>query len=145
MRTTYMIMMLLICRQFASGQPFIKSNQQTVRTKEIIIENYTALNIPFEQYTPKFDSENAYTFLQVVTGHSGGLYHILIQTTFTGKLVYAALSNNLFSFFLCEKIPITFFDGCIRQIDKSGNIEMTFTEEIIDCILKRLNNCEMSN
>jgi hypothetical protein len=144
MRTTWMILMLLICTQIVSGQQFIKSNQQTAQTKEIIIENYTALNISFEQYAPKFDSENAYTFLQVVTSQSGGLYHILIQTTFTGKMVYAALSNNLFPFFLCEKIPMTFFDGCVRQIDKSENIEMTFTEEIIDCILKRLNDCDLS-
>jgi hypothetical protein len=134
-----------LCPGIIVAQSFYKSEKFTISPTQIIIDNYTIIDLKSLKgpslSSNVFDKNNVYTHLQNINDVNGASYQILYQTDFSGKLTMMSFSNNLSSFFSCNGKPMMAFDFCISNINENNFPEKT-TEEIINCIMARLNNCK---
>lgn len=135
----------LACLGKIMAQTFYKSEKSTISPSQVIIENYTTMELKSlkekSAVSTSFDKNNLYTYLQNIRDGNGATYQILYQTDFIGKLTLMSYSNNLTNFFSCNAKPMMGFDFCISNINENNFPEKT-NEEIINCIMARLNNCQ---
>jgi len=126
--------------QFSIAQHFIKTNQLVTDPTAIIINNYTAISLINEKYLQDFDLKNSYTFIQKITDENNIVYHVLYQTDFFGTINFISLSNDLWGIFNCNKVGLLSFYACNHK-KSSNNFSMEVIDNVINCILERLNHC----
>ncbi len=130
--------------QYSFAQHFIKTNQLVTDPTAIIIKNYSPISLINEKYLPDFDSKNSYTFIQKITDQNNTVYHVLYQTDFFGTINFIALSNDLWQMFNCNKVGLLSFYSCNHK-HSSSNFSMEIIDNVINCILERLNYCTSEN
>lgn len=126
------------------GQSFYKAEKNTVNPSQLIAENYSIVELKWsgEKYFSSglIDKNNMYTFIQYLRNANGVIFQILYQTDFLGNPNVIALSNNMNELFKCSGKPTLAFDYCAGKINENDFPEK-ITEDIINCILTRINNC----
>ena len=136
----------LVCCSVAAlhAQVFSYGELSLIKTQQIIIENYTVITMsktPAEEpMLNQFDNGNPYTYLQVVKDMKEKSYHILYQTSFMGKLLFLAYSNNLGGVFNRPDKPTFIFSRCMREA-RQHVLSLQIADEVLKCILGRLNYC----
>lgn len=136
--------LLLVYSTDLRSQQFSTSELSVIKTSQVIIENYTSVNLSKEiideATSNRFDVNNPYTYLQVIIDESGNRYHILFQTNFNGKILYLSYSNNLSALFNKKDKPMFLFTRCLKEINNAiSSVQVTNTA--IKCIVDRLNYC----
>lgn len=138
------ILLLLGYTTMAHSQYFTKAELFVISPGQVLPENYTTINLGAEVITDEtanlFQSNNPETRLQVISDISGNRYHILLQTNFSGKITYLAISNNLEQAFNKREKPMFLFNQCIKQLN-SYNSPQQNIEAAIQCVMKRLEYC----
>jgi len=126
--------------QYSFAQDFIKTNQLVTDPTAIIIKNYSPISLINEKHFQDFDLKNKYTFIQKITDRNNTVYHILYQTDFFGKISFIALNTDLLEIFNCNKVELLSFYACNHK-NSISNFSMEIIDNIINCILERLNYC----
>ena len=126
------------------AQQFSTGELSTIRPSQVIIENYSPVNLSKEiiddPAANRFDINNPYTYLQIVHDAVFNRYHILLQTGFTGKILFLSYSNNLSDLFNKKSKPMFLFNHCLKEInDHISSIQIM--NATVQCMLERLNYC----
>jgi hypothetical protein len=126
------------------SQTFSYGELSLIKTQQVLIEQYTGIQIPKpgadEPMLNRFDNGNPYTYLQVVKDVKNNSYHILFQTSFMGKLLFLAFSNNLGNVFNRPDKPMFFFSRCMKEVQQYI-LSMQIADAALKCVLARLNYC----
>ncbi len=126
------------------AQQFSVGELSTIRPSQVIIENYSVVNLSKEiiedPMANRFDVNNPYTYLQIVHDAIANRYHILFQTGFTGKVLFLSYSNNLSALFNKKTKPMFLFIRCLKEINNHIS-SIQIINAVIECILERLNYC----
>lgn len=127
-----------------SAQQFSTGELSTIKPSQVIIENYNLVNLSKEiiedPMANKFDVSNPYTYLQIVIDARSNRFHILFQTSFTGKILFLSYSNNLAGLFNKKSKPMFLFMRCLKEINNHiSSIEII--DATVKCIVERLNYC----
>lgn len=136
------IITFLICiTRFSNAQTFSKAGKLRIDPLQVIPENYSVIRIKeFPEMGVKmnvFSRDNPHTVLQLIADEKMRVYHILYQTTFTGKPVYIGCSNNLYALFSRKEKPMHLFNNCMEALQEEIS-SVRIMEKSIDCILERL-------
>lgn len=131
---------LILCFE-SKSQGYFRKNWLMISNDQLIINNYTPLKITELDLNNYFNTKNPYTYLLLIGDENGRNHQLIYQTNFTGNLEYIGLSNSIYKQFKCAEMPIWKFNTCINQTDKTM-LNSIFIDEIIDCILMRINDCE---
>lgn len=127
-----------------TAQQFTIRELSTIKPSQVIIENYTIVNLSKEiidnNMANRFDINNPYTYLQIVSDEKGNSYHILIQTSFEGKVLFLSYSNNLSALFNKTDKPMFLFTRCLKEINSQLS-SPRIMDAAIKCIVTRLNYC----
>ena len=123
------------------SQTYFKKNLLSVSNEQLILNNYSTIKIAELELNNYFNTKNPYTYLLLIGDEQGKTHQLIYQTNFLGKLEYIGLSNSIYNQFKCAKMPTWKFNTCINQMDKTM-LNSIFIDEIIDCILMRINDCE---
>jgi len=123
------------------SQSFFKKNLMSVSNDQLVLNNYSTIKIAGVELNNYFNAKNPYTYLLLIGDEFGNSHQLIYQTNFTGKLEYIGLSNSIYNKFKCTEMPTWKFNTCINQKDKK-TLNSIFIDEIIDCILIRINDCE---
>jgi len=145
MKTIYITALLclsMFCR--ISAQKFSVTEISTIKPSQVIIENYTIITVDNgtadDNKVNRFDGNNPYTYLQMITDDAGNNYHILLQTSLSGKILFLGYSNNLSAVFNKPDKPKFVFQHCLKEINKHIT-SIQITALAIKCIIERLNYC----
>ncbi len=123
------------------SQGCFKKNFLMISNDQLVINNYVPLKIDGVALNNYFNTKNPYTYLLLIGDEQGRNHQLIYQTNFTGNLEYIGLSNSIYNQFKCAEMPTWKFNACINQTDKT-TLNSIFIDEIIDCILMRINDCE---
>lgn len=145
MKTIYLILlfcMSLFCK--LSAQKFSVTEFSTIKPSQLISEHYTMISIDNgtvdDNKLNRFDGNNPYTYLQMITDDVGNKYHILLQTNLAGKILFLGYSNNLSAIFNKADKPTFVFRHCLKEINKHIT-SIQITALAIKCMIDRLNYC----
>ena len=135
---------LLCTSNYICAQQFSAGELSTIKPSQVIIENYTTVNLSKEiiddNMANRFDINNPYTFLQIVNDAVANRFHILFQTSFTGKILFLSYSNNLSGLFNKKNKPVFLFTRCLKDINNHlSSVQMT--DNAVKCMVERLNYC----
>ncbi len=148
MKTTFKMVIFLTlifcsCTRI-DAQPYYLGEQLTLRPSQVIIENYTMIPLSKEiiddPAANQFDRANPYTWLQLVNDNGRNNYHILFQSSFMGKILFLAYSNNLAALFNKMEKPMFLFMRCIKKINEHLSSVQT-ANAAVNCIIERMNYC----
>lgn len=148
MKRTYLPWILyFLCSFFIeniSAQEFTVGELSLIKRDLIITGNYIPVllskAISDDPMINKFDINNPYTYAQMLRDTKGNSYHILIQTTFFGKILFLAYSNNLAGVINKTNKPAFMLLRCLKDINKPlSAIEVM--NDAIRCLVGRLNYC----
>jgi hypothetical protein len=128
----------------AQAQIFFRSDNTSVDPRQVIAENYSVIRLPDagneETKLNIFNRDNPFTWLQFIADERQKTYHIIYQTSFTGRLLYLGISNNLLALFSKKEKPMFVFNDCLEKI-RDELMSERIREKAIDCILERLAYC----
>lgn len=128
-----------------NAQSFYKAEKITTTPSQLICDNYTSIELKGSKgeiiTSNVIDKNNPYTFIQYLRDANGMIFQILYQTDFLGKHNVIAISNNMNELFRCNGKPSIGFDFCISKVNENDFPEKQI-EEIINCILSRINSCK---
>lgn len=124
-----------------NAQKIFKQQLTLAEPAQLILSNYTTIKSCNDLSTQKFDINNPYTNLQLLTDEEEQISHILYQTDFSGNISFIALSNNIYGRFNCDNTGLLRFCSCIKKID-THIFDSEKSEGMIDCILNQLNFCK---
>jgi hypothetical protein len=141
MKTTAIIFFFWILCFESKSQSYFKKNSLMISNDQLVINNYVPLKIDGLTLNNYFNTKNPYTYMLLIGDEVGRNHQLIYQTNFTGKLEYIGLSNSIYNQFKCGEMSTWKFNACINQTDKTM-LNSIFIDEIIDCILKRINDCE---
>lgn len=125
----------------SKSQLYFKKNWLMISNDQLVINNYSTLKINGLVLNFNFNTKNPYTYMLLIGDELGKTHQLIYQTNFTGKLEYIGLSNSIYNKFKCVEMPTWKFNNCINQTDITL-LNSIFIDEIIDCILMRINDCE---
>lgn len=125
----------------SKSQTFFKKNWLMISNDQLMVNNYVPLKIADLELSKNFNTKNPYTYLLLIGDESGRNHQLVYQTNFTGTVEFIGLSNGLYNQFKCTENTFWKFNTCVQQIDQS-QLKSVFIEQIIDCILMRINDCE---
>lgn len=125
----------------SESQTYFKKNLLSVSNEQLVLNNYSTIKIAELELNNYFNTKNPYTYLLLIGDEQGKTHQLIYQTNFTGNLEYIGLSNSIYNKFKCAEMPTWKFNNCINQTDKTM-LNSIFIDEIIDCILMRINDCE---
>ena len=141
------LIIFLCCIIFCSNvfsQQYSCTELSPIKPLQVIIENYTCINLSTEimddAMANRFDVNNPYTYLQMLHDESGNGYHILLQTNFSGKILFLAYSNNLSAVFNKADRPKFIFQHCLKEINRHIS-SIQVKDAVIKCMIDRLNYC----
>lgn len=127
-----------------NAQQFSTGELATIKPLQVIVENYTQVNLSEDiikdQQANRFDINNPYTYLQIILDAKTSRYHILFQTSFTGKILFLSYSNNLSVIFNKKNKPMFLFTHCLKKINNHLS-SIQIIDAVITCMLERLNYC----
>jgi hypothetical protein len=112
-----------------------------ISNDQLVINNYSTIKIAGVKLNNYLNTNNPYTYLLLIGDEQGRNHQLIYQTNFTGALEFIGLSNSIYNQFKCAQISTWKFNACINQTDKT-TLNSIFIDEIIDCILMRINDCE---
>ena len=141
MKNLIVIFSFIILSFESKSQVYFRKNWLMISNDQLVINNYTVLKIPGVALNNYFNTKNPYTYLLLIGDEQGRNHQLIYQTNFTGKLEYIGLSNSIYNQFKCAQMSAWKFNACINQTDKT-TLNSIFIDEIIDCILMRINDCE---
>jgi hypothetical protein len=141
MKNLIVIFSFIILSFESKSQGYFRKNWLMISNDQLVINNYTALKIAGVALNNYFNTKNPYTHLLLIGDEQGRNHQLIYQTNFTGKLEYIGISNSMYNKFKCAEMPTWKFNACINQTDKT-TLNSIFIDEIIDCILMRINDCE---
>lgn len=126
------------------AQIFFRADKTSVDPRQVIAENYSVIRLPDagneEMKLNIFSRDNPYTWLQLIADDRQKVYHIIYQTSFTGRLLYLGISNNLLALFSKKEKPMFIFNDCLEKL-RDEIMSEKIREGAIDCILERLLYC----
>ena len=142
MKKMILSLLLFILLFGVNAQQFSKAELSTIKPSQVIVENYSLINLSKEivedPMANKFDVNNPYTYLQIVIDARSNRFHILFQTSFTGKILFLSYSNNLAGLFNKKSKPMFLFTRCLKEINNHiSSIEII--DAAVGCIIERLN------
>lgn len=144
MKTISFILPLCFLFFFADAQPYNKGEQTIVPASQLIIENYTTIQLAApvmqDEKANRFDANNTATYLQVLTDNNGRKYHILLQLNIMGKLSFLSISNNLAMQFNKREKPMFGFNHCANELNAFMSARQNI-EAAVNCIIARLEYC----
>jgi hypothetical protein len=139
----FLLLIFCSCARI-NAQSYYLGEQLTLRPSQVIIENYTMVSLSKEiiddPAANQFDRVNPYTYLQMVNDNGRNNYHILFQSSFMGKILFLAYSNNLAALFNKTEKPMFLFMRCIKRINEHLSPVQT-AAAAVNCIIERLNYC----
>ncbi len=141
MKNLIVIFSFIILSYESKSQVYFRKNWLMISNDQLVINNYTALKIAGVALNNYFNTKNPYTHLLLIGDEQGRIHQLIYQTSFTGNLEYIGLSNSIYNQFKCAQMSTWKFNACINQTDKT-TLNSIFIDEIIDCILMRINDCE---
>jgi len=141
MKNLIVIFSFIILSYESKSQVYFRKNWLMISNDQLVINNYTVLKIPGVALNNYFNTKNPYTYLLLIGDEQGRNHQLIYQTNFTGNLEYIGLSNSIYNQFKCAQMSTWKFMTCINQTDKT-TLNSIFIDEIIDCILMRINDCE---
>ena len=137
-------LLLLLISSDLIAQQYNATELSPVKPSQVLIENYTRINLAKEvtddAMANQFDSNNPYTYLQLLNDEKGNMYHIVFQTNFYGKILLLAYSNNMAGLFNKVDKPMFLFQHCLKEM----NVQLSpvqVTRIAIKCVVDRLNYC----
>lgn len=142
------IFLILLFYMIVTGKLFAQQYNSAelsiIKPSQLIIENYTRINLANEvmddAMVNRFDSNNPYTYLQLINDAAGNNYHIILQTNFMGKILFLCYSNNLSAVFNKKSKPMFLFQHCLKEINNHLS-SVQVINAAIKCIVDRLNYC----
>ena len=138
------VVILLMLSSPLRAQNYFRGEQTVIQPLQVIIENYTVISlakeITDEGNLNRFDKYNAYTYIQIIRNNLGNDCHILFQTSFSGKVLFLAYSNNLGGIFNNKDKPLNVFVNCIKHVNDHLSA-LQNVEAAVKCIVERLNYC----
>ena len=144
MKTITYTLFLLCSFSIATAQSFNRSDQSIIPASQVIIENYSKINLGSELISDananRFDPNNATTYLQVLSGSGGRKYHILLQANLVGKISFLAISNNLSAVFNKKEKPMFAFTHCMNELNSFMSARQNI-DAAVNCIMERLEYC----
>lgn len=141
MKNLILIFSFIILSFESKSQGYFRKNWLMISNDQLVINNYAPLQIAGLELNKYFNTKNPYTYMLLIGDEVGRNHQLIYQTNFTGKLEYIGLSNSIYNQFKCTEMSTWKFNACIIQTDKTM-LNSIFIDEIIDCILKRINDCE---
>ena len=133
--------LILFLNMPCESQTYFKKNLLSISNDQLVLNNYSTIKIVELELNNYFNTKNPYTYLLLIGDELGKSHQLIYQTNFLGKLEYIGLSNSIYNQFKCAKMPTWKFNNCINQTDITM-LNSIFIDEIIDCILMRINDCE---
>ena len=130
----------ILCFECKS-QGCYRKNFLMISNDQLVINNYSIIKIAGVKLNNYLNTNNPYTYLLLIGDEQGRNHQLIYQTNFTGALEFIGLSNSIYNQFKCAQISTWKFNACINQTDKT-TLNSIFIDEIIDCILMRINDCE---
>ena len=130
----------ILCFECKS-QGCYRKNFLMISNDQLVINNYSTIKIAGVKLNNYLNTNNPYTYLLLIGDEQGRNHQLIYQTNFTGALEFIGLSNSIYNQFKCAQISTWKFNACINQTDKT-TLNSIFIDEIIDCILMRINDCE---
>lgn len=138
----YLAVLLMVSDLHA--QEFHRGQHMLIPTVQVLPGQYVAIQLPESDtnlpFLNVFDPSNPYTYLQIIYDSRQTPYHIVYQTSFLGKMLFLAYSNNLSPVFNKREKPMYFFQKCIRAMQQYMS-PFQVTDAAIKCIIDRLNYC----
>ena len=138
------IAVLLMMSSLLHAQNYFRGEQTVIQPLQVMVENYTTIplakEITDEANLNRFDKFNAYTYLQIIRNSQGNDYHILFQTSFSGKVLFLAYSNNTGAIFTNPQKPLNVFVNCVKHVNDHLSA-LQNVEAAVKCIVERLNYC----
>lgn len=126
------------------AQSFFRADRMSADPRKLIAENYSVIRLPDagneEMKMNVFSRDNPYTWLQLIADERQKVYHVIYQTSFTGRLLYLGISNNLLALFSKKEKPMFVFNSCLEKLQDELMSEK-IQEKAVDCILERLAYC----
>jgi hypothetical protein len=141
MKNLIVIFSFIILSFESKSQGYFRKNWLMISNDQLVINNYTPLKIAGLALNNYFNTKNPYTYLLLIGDENGRNHQLIYQTNFTGTVEFIGLSDNLYKRFHCNENSIWKFNSCVQQIDQS-QLKSVFNEQLIDCILMRINDCE---
>jgi hypothetical protein len=141
MKNLIVIFSVIILSYESKSQVYFRKNWLMISNEQLVINNYTSLKITGLALNNYFNTKNPYTYLLLIGDENGRNHQLIYQANFTGNLEYIGLSNSIYNQFKCAEMSTWKFNACINQTDKT-TLNSIFIDEIIDCILMRINDCE---
>jgi hypothetical protein len=141
MKNLIVIFSFIILSFESKSQGYFRKNWLMISNDQLVINNYASLKIDGVVLNNYFNTKNPYTHLLLIGDEQGRNHQLIYQTNFTGKLEYIGISNSIYNQFKCAQMSTWKFMTCINQTDKT-TLNSIFIDEIIDCILMRINDCE---
>lgn len=86
-----------------------------------------------------FDSNNPYTYLQLLLDENGIVYQLLYQTNFIDELEHLSISNN--ANHQCLTIKKNEYCSCVKklQVETFPSLQTSGT---LDCVVQILKRCD---
>ncbi|CAN5789685.1 hypothetical protein BH11BAC4_BH11BAC4_20600 [soil metagenome] len=140
----FTLLSLILTGNRLFAQEYVSTELSIVKPSQVIIENYITVNLSTaiidDPKANKFDVSNPYTYLQLLNDKKGNTYHIILQSNFSGKILFLCYSNNLTTVFNKADKPAFLFTHCLKEINNHIS-SVQVMNNAIKCIVERLNYC----